>query len=120
MDITTMSPGTLYIGLPGDDKLTPLSEVAEADLVNAVEEKDDIAVKKIIDINTQEATFMLTLTQEQVDSFFDTLYHIRDNVLKIIRNDGHTRVCHLAKHAKKWRTRKKNIHRAYRLLEKEG
>ena len=39
--------------------------------------------------------------------------------LERIEDCPNHRVVHLAKHARKYRTRKKNMHRAFRLLEKE-
>lgn len=40
-------------------------------------------------------------------------------VLDMMRESGHGRIAHLAIHAKKRKTRKKNLHRAFRIPEKE-
>jgi len=113
-----MSAGMLYIGSLGDDNFEPLGETVCSELTVVEEAMDAYGAHDIV--TTGEATFEMKLTKKQVEDFFEFVFHIKDQVLRIIRNEGNARVCHLAKHGKKARTRKKNLRRAFRILEREG
>lgn len=111
------NPGVLYVGSP-DGELHPLGECEETELCEAVENKDIPRINDIL--SSSENTFTLTLTQAQVDAFFETLFKIREVALDLIQEAGYSRIAHLATRAKKHRTRKKNLHRAYQILTREG
>lgn len=114
-----LGAGTLYIGHPGDDNLVPLGEVAEGGLLEAVEDHDAYAVDQIITNLQEEATFTFHVSKTQIDNFLIETLGIKKMALDMIRERGHGRIAHLATHAKKRKTRKKNLHRAFRITEKE-
>lgn len=121
MSNITMGPGTLYFGLPGDDTLHPLGEVAELNLAEAVEEKDAIKVQEIIRDKAMGATFEITLTKQQMENLYDVAFGITRIVYEMIgKYKSGDRVCYLALHHKKARVRKKNWRRAYQMVEKEA
>lgn len=114
-----LGAGTLYIGHPGDDNLVPLGEVAEGGLLEAVEDHDAYAVDQIITNLQDEATFTVQVSKTQLDNFLIEVLGIKKMVLDMMRESGHGRIAHLATHAKKHKTRKKNLRRAFRITEKE-
>lgn len=61
-----------------------------------------------------ELTFTATISG---DKLLDALYQITD---KVLDNCPNRRVAHLARYHKNYRTRKKNIKRAFRIAEKGG
>ena len=111
-----LGAGMLYIGHPGDDNLVPLGEVAEGGLLEAVEDHDAYAVDQIITNLQSEATFSVKVSKTQLDNFFMEVYGIRKMVLDLVGG----RVAHLGRHGRKRKTRKKNVRRAIRMLEREG
>lgn len=113
-----MKNGTLYIGLPGEE-LMPLGEINESELICAIEEKDEMAIKSILTRQEQEATFTVYLTKRQMERFLQEIMNVTHFVLELLHGISNKRVGHLAKHAKKRRTRKKNIRRAYRIVSDE-
>lgn len=113
----TLGPGTLYIGLPGEE-LVPISEVKETKLIEAIENKDAVEIRNIIRA-PNEASFTVDLTKQVVEKFLMMITKVDQYILDIIREEGHKKVCHLSRHAKKHRTRKKNFNRARRILVKE-
>lgn len=68
----------------------------------------------------EEASFKIQLPDDVIDRILQTVLGITRMVLAIVQGQGNRRVAHLAKHARKARTRKKNIRRAYRILVKEA
>lgn len=110
--------GTIYIGLPGE-ALQPLGEINESELICAIEEKDEMAIKSILTRKEQKATLTINLTKQQIDRFLQEIMNVTHFVLEILHGIGNKRVAYLAKHAKKRRTRKKNIRRAYRIVSDE-
>jgi len=113
-----MDSGTIYIGLPGEE-LYPLGEINEAELISAIEEKDAVAINSILARKEQEATLTINLSKQQIDRFLQEIMNVTHFVLEILHGIGNKRVAYLAKHAKKRRTRKKNIRRAYRIVSDE-
>ncbi len=111
-----LGAGTLYIGHPGDDKLVPLGEVEACSLLEAVEDHDAYAVDRIITGMQEEATFTVHLSKTQMDNLMFEVYGFRKMALDQMRESGHGRVAHLATRARKRKTRKKNLHRAYSAL----
>ncbi len=109
--------GTLYIGHPGDDKLVPLGEVAAGGLLEVVEDHDAYAIDRIITGMQEEATFTVHLSKKQMDNLMFEVYGFRKMALEQMRESGHGRVAHLATRARKRKTRKKNLHRAYSALQ---
>ena len=116
-DALTFGQGKIYVGSP-DGPLHPLGEVEEIELIDACNEKDAVKVEQILSLHEQEATFTINLTQEQIKNLYDVVFKITKTVLSIVRGEGNARVCHLAKHGRKHRTRKKNVRRAIRIAER--
>lgn len=115
MKNVSFNSGVLYVGSP-DGELSPIGEVNEMALDEIVNVEDAIPELRV----SSEATLSITLNQEQVDAFVETMVRVvRERVLDLVRAQGYTRIAHLARHARKHRTRKKNLFRAYRILRKE-
>ncbi len=118
MNGITLNPGTMYIGLPGEDPIP----VKETQLIEAKDIKDNVEVENIIRVGEalSEFSFSVQMARQAVEKFLMEITGVNQYVLDIIREEGHQKVWHLAKHAKKRRTRKKNFNRARRILAKEG
>ena len=118
MNGITLNPGTMYIGLPGEDPI----HVKETQLIEAKDIKDNVEVENIIRVGEalSEFSFSVQMARQAVEKFLMAITGVNQYVLDIIREEGHQKVWHLAKHAKKRRTRKKNFNRARRILAKEG
>lgn len=115
-----LGAGTLFIGLPGDEEFVPLGEVADGGkvIVEAYEKHDAFAVQQLIMTAKEEATFTVKVSKKQIDNLLIEAYGIRKMVLDMVRERGHGRIAHLATYARKRKTRKKNLHRAFRMLER--
>ena len=118
MNGITLNPGTMYIGLPGEDPIP----VKETQLIEAKDIKDNVEVENIIRVGEalSEFSFSVQMARQAMEKFLMEITGVRQYVLDTIREDGHQKVWHLAQHAKKRRTRKKNFKRARRILAKEG
>lgn len=118
MNGITLNPGTLYFGLPGDDPIP----VKETQLIEAKDIKDDVDTENIIRVGKalSEVSISVEISLQAMGKFLMEITGVRQYVLDIIREEGHQKVWHLAQHAKKRRTRKKNFNRARRILAKEG
>lgn len=114
MKNVSFNSGVLCVGSP-DGEFSPIGEVKEMDLDEVVNVEDAIPDLRV----SSEANISITLTQEQVDAFIETLVRVREHALDLVRAQGYTRIAHLARHARNHRTRKKNLFRAYRILRKE-
>ena len=114
----TLNPGTMYIGPPGEDPIP----VKETQLIEAKDIKDNVEVENIIRVGEalSEFSFSVQMARQAVEKFLMEITGVNQYVLDIIREEGHQKVWHLAQHAKKRRTRKKNFNRARRILAKEG
>lgn len=117
MNGITLNPGVLYFGQPVEYH-TP---VRETELIEFVENKDVVEAQNIIRIGNalSEFSFTVEVTRQAMDKFLMAVTGVSKYVLDIIREEGYENVYHLALHAKKHRTRKKNFNRARRILEKE-
>jgi hypothetical protein len=105
-----MIPGMLYIST-GDEvlKLGKLIEIEE----EIVKEPEETHLKAIHPIEELSVSFKVGgKTAEKMALVFSGLY---DAVLSACPN---RRVLHLTKNARKERTRKKNLNRIFRMLEK--
>lgn len=113
-----MGPGTLFFR-DENDELLPLGDVTEGAIKKELTECIEYGP---LSLSTEgKATLTISLSTEKMERLLQVLLNVTNTVLGILRNQGNNpRVCHLAKYAKKHRTRKKNIRRAYRILEKEG
>jgi hypothetical protein len=111
-----LGAGTLYIGHPGDDNLVPLGEVAAGGLVEAVEVRDAYAIDHIITNLQEKATFTVHVSKTQIDNLMVEVFGFKKMALDQMRESGHGRIAHLATRARKRKTRKKNLHRAYSAL----
>lgn len=113
-----LNPGMLYIGLPGDSELVPLGAIDGEVLVEAYEDHDAIKIQNLV--MDAKAEITVKLTKQQIYNLFNDVYGIEKTVLDCVREDFAGRIPHLARYARKHRTRKKNIHRAFRMLEREA
>ena len=117
MNGLTLNPGVMYFGLPGEEP-TP---IRETQLIEAKDVKDDVDTENIIRVGNalSEVSIAVEMTRQAMEKFLMEITGVRQHVLDIIREEGHQKVWHLAQHAKKRRTRKKNFNRACRILAKE-
>ena len=110
-DNIQLGEGQLFIST--SDEL--FAEIKEGELTVKTDDStlptDEVA-KAFKDLG--EITFTATIS---VDKLLDTLYRITD---KVLDNCPNRRVAHLARYHKNYRTRKKNIKRAFRIAEKRG
>lgn len=121
MNGITLGPGTLYIGLPGEE-LIPVGEVKETEMIEAIENKDAMVDQNILRIGNalSEISIAVEMSRQAMEKFLMEITGVHKYVLDIMREEGHKKVYHLALHAKKRRTRKKNFNRARRILAKEA
>lgn len=112
----TSNPGVIYVGSP-DGEQHPIGDVEETNFYEPVTDDAGVPIHKTL--TSSEATFTLTLNQETVNAFIEQLLNVRELVLDLVRDKGHSRIAHLARHARKHRTRKKNLFRAYHILEED-
>lgn len=121
MNGITLNPGTLYIGLPGEN-IIHVSEIKYADLTEAAENEDAMVDQNILRIGNalSEVSFAIDLSRQAMEKFLMEIMGVHQHVLDIMREEGHKKVYHLAVHGKKHRTRKKNFNRARRILAKEA
>lgn len=117
MSDITFNTGVIYLDST-DGELHPIGEVEEMNFYEPV--KDGAGVPIHETLTSSEATFTLTLTPEKVKAFIEQLLNVRERVLDLVCDKGHSRIAYLARHARKHRTRKKNLFRAYRILQREG
>ena len=116
MNNITFSPGTLYMGSP-DGEMNSIGEVKETNFYDPVTDAAGVPIHETL--TRSETTRTITLTQNQVNALFDAIYDMRGKVINLVREKGYPRIAHLISHARKSRTRKKNLFRAYRILERE-
>lgn len=111
-----LGPGRLFIGTPdGPEFLGNVYELEEEDI--APEEQWPKVNPFITAPHMAELTCSLKMTAQSIQKLIDAMLGVTKAVLELCPDK---RVVHLAKHARKERTRKKNRRRAYRLLMKEG
>lgn len=111
------SSGQLFIVTP--DEAEYLGNVYELETVESTYDmepwpKENPFLKAMY---TAEITCSLKMTAQSIQKLIDAMLGVTKAVLELCPDK---RVVHLAKHARKERTRKKNRRRAYRLLMKEG
>lgn len=102
-----LGSGSLYI-LNGDEAPKKLGEVKEIE----VEERADDTSDFVIPVTGMEATYEAWCKVSK--DFVLALLGIRDSVLDLCPNK---KVVHLARHGRNKKIRKKNFHRAIRILE---
>jgi len=100
-----------------DGELEPIGEIAEGMVIETVEDYSGAAIHQLA--TEAEATFTFDLTKQQMDNFLMEVFNIKKMALDMVRERGHGRIAHLATRARKRKTRKKNLHRAFRIPEKE-
>ena len=105
--MTELCSGTLYI-LNEDDEPKKLGEVKDAE----VEEWADDASDLVVPVTGMEATYEACCKISK--DIVLALLGIRDSVLDLCPNK---KVVHLARHGRNKKIRKKNFHRAIRILE---
>lgn len=99
-----------------DGKHVPVGEVAEGIVYEPVEDDCGVTIHEIA--TEAEATFTFDLTKAQIDNFLMEVFSIKKTVLDCVREEFTGRIPHLATYARKRKTRKKNMHRAFRMLER--
>lgn len=117
MSKINMHDGTLFIGSPSCG-LLPIGEIAEGkELILTTDAIAGMGIETIL--TDEELNFSVSLSKQQIERFLQVALGITRMVLEILHGSGNRRVAYLARHAKKRRTRKKNIRRAYRLVSDE-
>lgn len=116
----TVEPGELYIVPFDGSDMRPLGDISEINCITSpllsriVSERDDIPDQILV--NNVEALIAEIKGLVYMDkSIVMELFGITKYVLKDCPNK---KVVHLAVYGKKFRTRRKNINRAFRILEK--
>lgn len=109
-----LGPGTLYIVGP-DDSYAELGTVSEAKCTYEDYYEDLISNRVCVMATGLEGTFE-TLAKVSRD-VMAAILGLTNAVLECCPNK---RVVHLARYSKKHRTRKKNLHRAFRMMEKKN
>lgn len=102
-----LGSGSLYI-LNDDDSPKKFGEVKDVE----VEERADDISDFVVPVTGMEATFEALCTISKDVTL--ALLGVRDSVLDLCPNK---KVVHLAKHGRNKKIRKKNFHRAIRILE---
>ena len=95
-----------------DGELEPLGEVTEGVTFETVEDYSGAEIHQLA--TEAEATFTVNLAKQQLDNFLMEVYGIRKMVLDMVGG----RIAHLGRHGRKRKTRKKNVRRAIRMLER--
>ena len=113
MDIFKTGTGILYISELSEEPV-PIGEVAEGIVFDTVEDYSGAKIHQLV--TEAETTITLNLSKQQIDNFLMEVYCIRKMVLDLVGG----RVAHLGRHGRKRKTRKKNIRRAIRMLQKEA
>jgi hypothetical protein len=112
-----LGPGRLFI--EGHDGPEYLGSVYELDTLDCTFEeepwpKENPVIQRVL---SEVLTFSIKMVGQAAQRALDALLGITEAVLELCPDK---RVVHLAKHARKERTRKKNRRRAYRLMMKEA
>lgn len=112
-----LGPGRLFIGTP--DGAEYLGNVYELETVESTYDMEPWPKENpfLTAMDTAELTCSLKMAAQSIQKIIDAMLGITKAVLELCPDK---RVVHLARHARKERTRKKNRRRAYRLLMKEG
>lgn len=107
--------GTLYY-IEGDKTYT-LNDIADAPDIEFYEGNE----AKPIPLVNETAEFRFDLTEQRlkIEAMLQEVLGITRMTLDIVRENGHGRIAHLAKHGRKARTRKKNKSRAIRLFKED-
>jgi len=117
MSKINMHDGTLFIGSTSCG-LLPIGEIAEGkELILTTDAKAEMGIETIL--TDEELNFSVSISKQQMERFLQEIMNVTHFVLEILHGIGNKRVAHLAKHAKKRRTQKKNIRRAYRIVSDE-
>lgn len=110
-----LDPGKLFIST-SDEDCELFAEISEAGELTVEVGDDSLPTDEVIKAFNDLGEITLTATISW-DKLMDAIYRVTEAVLDMCSN---RRVAHLAKHARKERTRKKNLRRAFRIAEKRG
>lgn len=113
-----MGPGTLFIGLPGEDAAL-LGEIKEATLEPAMDELENHWPDYVRPFDPEPASLTVTVKLKGAQ-WLNLLYGLHGTLALMFDLCPRRRVVHLTRYGKKKRTRKKNLRRMLRLLEKEA
>ena len=98
-----------------DGEMHPIGEVKET---NFYEPVSDATCAKTYEILTgTEVTLTATLTKKMMKALIEQVFEMRKLILNMVQEKGYSQIVYLARYAKKHRTRKKNLFRAYHILE---
>ena len=114
MNNITFNPGTLYMISP-DGKMNLIGDVEKLNFYEPV--SDAICTKTYETLTRTEATLTATLTKKMMKALIEQVFEMRELILNMVQEKGYSQIVYLARHAKKHRTRKKNLFRAYHILE---
>lgn len=107
-----LGPGKLFIRT-SDEECELLAEISEAGELTVEVDDDSLPTDEVIKAFNDLGEIILTATMSW-DKLMEAIYRVTETVLDMCPN---RRVTHLAKHARKERTRKKNLRRAFREAE---
>lgn len=110
-----LGAGKLFIST-GDENCELLAEISEESELTVEVGDDSMPTDGVIKAFNDLGEITLTATISW-DELMDAVYRVTETVFNTCPN---RRVAHLAKHARKERTRKKNLRRAFRIAEKRG
>lgn len=102
-------PGVFYVKI--GDKWEKLGEMADTPEVEPTDEPEPCDLSKL----TEELSVSFEMVGKMAEQAALMFFGLWDEVLKSCPDP---RVRHLALHAKRERTRKKNIHRIFRMIER--
>lgn len=102
-----------------DGEMHPLGEIGEI-YFSPDETAAFTESVKIITANSGRASIEFNVPRRQMERILLEVHGITRMVIDIVRDNGHGRIAHLAKHGRKARTRKKNRSRAFRLLARNA
>lgn len=92
--------------------------IGDVEKLNFYEPVSDATCEKTNEILTgTEVAFTATLTKKMAKTLIEQLFEMRELILNMVQEKGYSQIAYLARHARKHRTRKKNLFRAYHILE---
>mgnify|MGYP005779425693 CR=1 FL=1 len=105
-------PGVLYVQI--ENEIQKIGEMIDTPTIELADDSIPYDLVNLEGLKTSASFELSTKTSKEV---FLMISGILDMALALCQSN---RVCYLALYARKKRTRKKNIHRIFRILEKEN
>ena len=114
MNNITFNPGTLYMISPDGE----MNLIGDVEKLNFYEPVSDTTYAKTHEILTGiEVALTASLTKKMAKALIEQLFEMRELILNMVQEKGYSQIAYLARHARKHRIRKKNLFRAYHILE---